>query len=238
MKPVLQAETRAKIQVCQLPSPLFPFPANVLDFTVSQKRVSLPSTTLSRAPQQQVSHRSFFPTLTSLLPATPPQPLPFTLSPIVGELHSPPATLAPRKHIPSTPPPSSGLPNTTSGISQTLYPKRPSLSATPGATPRSPRSFPQAPPESICSVGLSEPWTRTRHLHAGPLMFALLAPLHCTFLAYLRMFLVAAFHLLQMCILCASFYQLLLWRAVHHMSGVAIALAACRIMQLQNACHA
>ena len=54
VKPVLQPETWGRIQVCQLPSPLFPFPAALLDFSVSQKRVSLPSTALSNIPQQQV----------------------------------------------------------------------------------------------------------------------------------------------------------------------------------------
>ena len=55
VKPVLQVETRGKIQVCQLPSPLFPFPDSLLDFSASQKRVSLPSAALSRLAQQQVS---------------------------------------------------------------------------------------------------------------------------------------------------------------------------------------
>ncbi|KAL3148442.1 hypothetical protein ABBQ38_013893 [Trebouxia sp. C0009 RCD-2024] len=53
VKPVLQPESWGKIQVCQLPSPLFPFPAALLDFSVSQKRVSLPSTAPSKMPQQQ-----------------------------------------------------------------------------------------------------------------------------------------------------------------------------------------
>ncbi|DBA73543.1 TPA: hypothetical protein ACH3X2_009788, partial [Trebouxia sp. C0005] len=43
VKPVLHAETRAKIQVCQLPSPVFPFPSTILDFTSPLKRISLPS---------------------------------------------------------------------------------------------------------------------------------------------------------------------------------------------------
>lgn len=43
VKPVLHVETRAKIQVCQLPSPLFPFPSSILDFTSPLKRISLPS---------------------------------------------------------------------------------------------------------------------------------------------------------------------------------------------------
>jgi len=43
VKPVLHAETRAKIQVCQLPSPVFPFPSSILDFTSPLKRISLPS---------------------------------------------------------------------------------------------------------------------------------------------------------------------------------------------------
>lgn len=58
VKPVLQPESWGKIQVCQLPSPLFPFPAALLDFSVSQKRVSLPSTAPSKMPQQQVSNNS------------------------------------------------------------------------------------------------------------------------------------------------------------------------------------
>ncbi len=64
VKPVLQVETRAKIQVCQLPSPLFPFPDSILDFTTQLKRVSLPPT--ARAPEDQVSHH----TLLSVLPNT------------------------------------------------------------------------------------------------------------------------------------------------------------------------
>jgi len=43
VKPVLHAETRAKIQVCQLPSPVFPFPSSILDFISPLKRISLPS---------------------------------------------------------------------------------------------------------------------------------------------------------------------------------------------------
>jgi len=43
VKPVLHVETRAKIQVCQLPSPVFPFPSSILDFTSPLKRVSLSS---------------------------------------------------------------------------------------------------------------------------------------------------------------------------------------------------
>ena len=52
VKPVLQAETRAKIQVCQLPSPSFPFPPSILDFTSTLKRISLPPT--GQTPQDQV----------------------------------------------------------------------------------------------------------------------------------------------------------------------------------------
>ena len=43
VKPVLHVETRAKIQVCQLPTPVFPFPSSILDFTSPLKRISLPS---------------------------------------------------------------------------------------------------------------------------------------------------------------------------------------------------
>ncbi|DBA92828.1 TPA: hypothetical protein ACH3X1_003011 [Trebouxia sp. C0004] len=43
VKPLLHMETRAKIQVCQLPTPVFPFPASILDFTSPLKRISLPS---------------------------------------------------------------------------------------------------------------------------------------------------------------------------------------------------
>lgn len=55
VKPVLQPETRAKIQVCQLPSPLFPFPDSILDFSTNLKRVSLPSGHAPLPTQQQVS---------------------------------------------------------------------------------------------------------------------------------------------------------------------------------------
>lgn len=53
VKPVLHSETKAKIQVCQLPSPLFPFPASILDFSTTHNRASLPST--ARVAQDQGS---------------------------------------------------------------------------------------------------------------------------------------------------------------------------------------